>query len=55
MASEDDACLHLAEHMFVNHPGHETLVGLFDEAKHTFSRLYPETEAVDFSVEVHLR
>jgi len=55
VADEDDACLYLAEHLFTDHPGAETLVRLFEEAKDIFRQLYPETEAVDFSVEVHLR
>jgi hypothetical protein len=50
--SNDDNCVYLTEHWFVERPGIETVAALFDEAKREFAVLYPEVESEDFSVEV---
>ena len=52
VADEGEASLYLTEHWFEERPDPETLVALFESAKSTFGLLYPEAEAVDFSVEL---
>ena len=52
VGSEDDKALYRVEHWFADRPSREVLVALLEEAKDTFSALYPDEEAVDFSVEV---
>jgi hypothetical protein len=55
IADEEDTSVYVIEYVFVRQPSDETLVMLFEQAKHMFSVLYQEAEAVDFSVEVRLR
>ena len=40
------------EHWFVDRPGSDVLVLVFDDAKRAFRALYPGLEPVDFSVGV---
>ena len=48
----DDECRYTVEQWFADRPGVETVAGLFEEAKRDFHTLYPESEAVNFSVDV---
>lgn len=54
VASEDDADLYVDEYSYVIHPSQESLLTKWSDAKRMFSLLYPDAEAVDFSVEVRL-
>jgi hypothetical protein len=51
VADEGEACLYLIEHWFRDKPERGEVASLFDDAKQTFRLLYPDAEAVDFSVE----
>jgi len=55
IADEEDTSVYVIEYVFVRQPSDETLVMLFEQARRIFSMLYPEAEAVDFSVELRLR
>jgi len=48
----EDECRYTVEQWFAERPGAETVAGLFEEAKRDFHTLYPDAEAVNFSVDV---
>jgi hypothetical protein len=49
---DEDEHRFTVEHWFHDRPDAETLLALFDEAKQSFSTLYPDVDADNFSVEV---
>jgi hypothetical protein len=52
VADDDEECVYLVEHWFIDRPAIETIAALFEEAKRDFAVVYPDVQADDFSVEV---
>ena len=53
VGTEGQAFVYNDEHWFVDRPEREIVLMLFEEAKRTFAALYPDAEAVDYSVVVN--